>query len=465
MVHESVQRAVSPQQLSIPPRNGIRAIGHLKRGAKFRLLGTGPERIAKDGRGVVNERNWSGTHRFAASGIHRPRTIDDLRRLVAKAEKIHAVGARHSFNGVADSPGALVDLAGLPPRCEIDAARRTVTVDAGARYGRVAAELQARGWALHNMASLPQVTVIGAVATGTHGSGDGNGTLSSAVAGLEVVTAAGDLVTMRRGDAGFDGMVVGLGAFGIVTAVTLDIRPSFLVRQDAFAGLPWSAALTDLGRIMAAAYSVSIMTKWSGPTLGRLWLKTLVVDGMPEAVSYPGAHPAPTVGERADEAVFRRTVFGTVGPWSERLPHCIPDEEPGHPDQIQSEYMLPRGQAMKALALLRDMGTRIDPHLRVTEIRSMAADALWLSPAYGHDAVALHFTWLKEPEPVAKLTAEIEEMLLPLGARPHWGKLMHASAAQLAPLYPRLAAFRELSTAWDPAGKFRNDFLDRHVFG
>jgi alditol oxidase len=416
---------------------------------------------------MTRELNWSGNYAFEATRIHRPSTVEEVRRLVAAASRIHAVGSRHSFNGVADSSGELIDLRGIEPGIAIRRGKRTVTVGAGTDYGELASCLHEQGWALANMASLPHITVAGATATGTHGSGDRNGNLSTAVCGLEMVTANGDLLQISRGDPGFDGMVVGLGAFGIITRLTLDIQPSFALQQDAFAGLPWRAVLTGLDAVMSAAYSVSLMTLWSGQTVDRLWLKSLVSDGASrrDCGARLGAMPTPEPLAGASEAVFGLNPFGQPGPWSERLTHFRPDAEPGTQDQIQSEYMVPRSQAMEALARLRAIGARIDRHLLMTEIRSMAGDGLWLSPSYGHDTVALHFTWKKQPQAVADITAEIEEMLLPLGARPHWGKLMHARADRLAPLYPRMADFCALARAHDPSGKFRNAFLDAHVFG
>ena len=332
----------------------------------------------------------------------------------------------------------------------------------------LASHLQTHGWALHNMASLPHISVAGAIATGTHGSGDKNGNLSTAVAGLSLVTATGDLVEIQRGAAGFDGMVVGLGAFGVVVRVTLDIQPTFNLQQDAFADLPWTAALSNLDAIMSAAYSVSIMTSWSGRAVGRLWLKTRLADGAPIDVTAPPLDATPTADATATgaaDAIGRLNPFGIPGPWSERLPHFRPDAQPGPLEQIQSEYMVPRTQASAALAKLRAIGDCIDRHLYVTEIRSMAADTLWLSPSYGHDSIAIHFTWKQEPDAVHAITTEIEDLLLPLGARPHWGKLMHARAHRLAPLYPRMPAFCDLARSYDPDGKFRNEYLDAHVFG
>lgn len=416
---------------------------------------------------MARERNWADNHTFLAGRVHRPKTVDEVRRLTAGARQVHAVGVRHSFNAAADSPGELIDLGGIEPGFVIDPERRTVTVGAGTNYGVLAAYLQRAGWALHNMASLPHVSVAGAIATGTHGSGDRLGVLGTAVAALEMVAATGDLVTLRRGEAGFDGAVVALGALGVVTRMTLDVQPAFDMRQDAFEGLLWSTLLADLDAVMSAGYSVSLFTAWSAPTVTRLWIKTRLNDGAPETprVTHLGVVPAAHPSWRATpETALRLNPFGIAGPWSERLAHFRPDVEIT-PVHLQSEYMVPRARATAAIAGLRDMAERIDRQLWVTEIRSMAADGLWLSPAYGDDRVAIHFSWKNEPEAVAAITAEIEARLLPLGARPHWGKIIRAPAAQLAPLYPQLPAFRDLARAYDPDGKFRNAYLDIHVFG
>jgi xylitol oxidase len=411
---------------------------------------------------MPREHNWADNYTLKAKRIHRPTTVEEVRRLVAGAARIRAIGARHSFNGVADSPGELIDLSGIDPQIAIDHAAHTVTVGAAANYGTLASILQTQGWALHNTASLPHISIAGAIATGTHGSGDANGNLATAVAGLELVTATGDLMHVRRSDAEFDGMVVGLGAFGVVTRVTLDIQPTFDARQDEFVALPWMAVLTNLDAVMSAAYSVSLMTSWSGDTVNRMWLKTRLVDGEPRHVT--AAHlGAIAAAASADDTNLNP--FSAPGPWSERLPHFRVGAQPGTAGHLQSEYMMPRARAAEAIAMLRRIGNRIDNHLLTTEIRSMAGDRLWLSPSYGHDSIAIHFSWKREPDAVHGLTTDIEDMLLPLGARPHWGKIMHARAERLTEVYPRLPAFRGLAHLHDPNGKFRNAFMDAHVFG
>jgi len=323
---------------------------------------------------MTREHNWADNYTFSAGRIHRPASIDEVRRLVARAHRIRAIGARHSFNGVADSPGELVDLRDIDPGVLIDPERRTVTVGAATNYGVLAAHLQRMGWALHNMASLPHVSVAGAIATGTHGSGDRLGNLATAVEALEIVCATGDVMTIRRGDPGFDGAVVALGVLGIVTRVTLDIEPAFSMRQDAFEGLAWAALLADLDAVMSAGYSVSLMTSWSGPTVSRWWIKTRLEDGAPDAMPAArlGTADAAQPSLRATpEAIQRLNPFGVAGPWSERLAHFRPDVEPNPAYHLQSEYMVPRTRAATAIARLRDIGERIDRLLWATEIRSI----------------------------------------------------------------------------------------------
>jgi xylitol oxidase len=329
--------------------------------------------------------------------------------------------------------------------------------------------LHREGLALHNLASLSQITVAGAIATATHGSGDGNRALSSAVVGLELVAGEGNIRRIERGQQDFDGMVVSLGAFGIVTRVTLAIEPTFDIRQDAFVDLPWDELLGSFDTISSAAYSFSVFTKWSGRTANRLWLKTRL--GTSAAgkldVSRLGLKPGLpyTVPPTVENPLAILNPFGVPGPWSDRLAHTRSHISPPPAEQIQSEYMIPRPQFAKAVAAIRSMAGRVDDLLYASEIRTIAADEFWLSPAYRQDTVAIHFTWKKDADAVDAITRELEAALVPLGAKPHWGKVIHADAATLAPLYPRMADFRALALRHDPERKFRNTYLERHVFG
>jgi alditol oxidase len=405
---------------------------------------------------AVPQTNWAGNVTFGAARTLRPATVAQLRAVVAESTRVRALGSGHSFSRIGDTTGVLISLDGLPRDVRIDADRRTVTVSAAMRYGELAARLDQAGWALANLASLPHITVAGACATGTHGSGDGNGSLATAVSAVEMVTADGELVTVSRAGDGFAGMVVALGALGIATSMTLDIEPAFTVRQWVYQDLPRQQLDAHFAEIFASAYSVSVFTDWRPPYTCRVWLK----DKGDSRPPLPGARPAevplhPVPGMDAGATTEQ---LGVPGRWHERLPHFRPEYTPSSGDELQSEYLVPRGLAVEALAALNPIARQIAPVLRIAEIRTVAADDLWLSPCYQRESVAFHFTWQLDTAAVIPVLAAIEERLAPFGARPHWGKLFVMNPAGL---YPRLPGFRNLMSRYDPDGTFRNEFTDR----
>ncbi|MCU1525201.1 MAG: FAD-binding protein [Microbacteriaceae bacterium] len=415
--------------------------------------------VSNAARGVGT--NWAGTYTFTAKRLHYPRTLDEVREIVSRSPRVRALGTRHSFNDGADNDGDLVSLADLELDPVIDPAASTVTVAAGIRYGVLASYLQQNGYALHNMGSLPHISVAGAVSTGTHGSGDTSGNLSTAVSGLEIVSGRGAVISVTRDDRDFEGMVVGLGALGIVTRVTLDLQPSFDMRQDLYDDLPWDTLLGDVAAVTSSAYSVSLFTNWLGESLERVWMKTKLERGepstMPEVLF--GAHRSSIEREADYDNITVRG--GVPGPWSERLPHFRLDATPSHGDEIQTEYFIDRSNAVDALGALRAMGEQIAPHLRVAELRTVASDSLWMSPAYGRDTLGIAFTWKNEPDAVARLATLIEAALAAYDPRPHWGKLFAMDAAAVAPKYERLADFGALADRLDPDRQFRNEYLER----
>ena len=407
----------------------------------------------------MTERNWAGNHVYRATRLHRPATLDELRRIVAGTPRIRVLGSRHSFNDIADS-AELVSLAGLPADVTIDRAAGTVSSGGATTYGELAGVLDAAGLALHNLASLPHISVAGAVATGTHGSGDASGSLATAVAALELVTSDGDVLTAARGDADFDGLVVGLGALGAVTRLTLDVEPAYAVRQRVFEALGWDALLEHFDAISASGDSVSVFTRW-GETVDQVWVKQRAGDA-------PETFRAELFGARA-ATVERHPILGldpvnctaqlgVPGPWWDRLPHFRMGFTPSSGDELQSEFLLPREHAAAAIGALRPLADRLRPVLLVCELRTVAADGLWMSPAYGRASVGIHFTWRQEPERVARALAGVEAALAPFDARPHWGKGFHA-----APRYERAADFADLRARLDPRGAFRNAWLDAHL--
>jgi xylitol oxidase len=417
----------------------------------------GPRPPARHDRGM--ERNWAGNQTYTGR-IVAPASVAGVQEAVAAGTRVRALGSRHAFNDIADT-GVLVSLEALP--ADIEVAGDTVTVSAATRYGVLAEALHDRGLALANLASLPHISVGGAIATATHGSGDGNGNLATAVAALELVGADGGLRLLRRGDAEFAGSVVALGALGVLTRVTLDVRPGFDVRQDVYPGVPWAPVLDDLDAVLAAGYSVSLFTGWTGDAVSQVWIKST---GTTPPADLHGAAPATARTHMLpDEPAAAVTEQGGVpGPWLDRLPHFRLGHKPSSGTELQSEYLVPRDRAVEAIGLLRARGERIAPLLQISEIRSVASDELWLSGAYGHDVVAFHFTWRLDPAGVGALLADLEPELLGLGARPHWGKCFAATATELAPLYPKWTEFAELRRYRDPRGKFANAFT-RRVLG
>jgi alditol oxidase len=415
----------------------------------------------------VDELNWAGTHRYRARRLHRPRTVEELQGVVAGAGRVRVLGSRHSFTDLADGD-ELVSLDGLPADVAVDRAAGTVSFGAALRYGDLAEALHAEGVALHNLASLPHISVAGAVATATHGSGDGNGNLATAVAALEMVTSDGEVVAAERGDADFDGMVVALGALGAVTRLTLDVEPAYEVRQRVFEGLAWHALHAHFDAITAAGYSVSVFTRWGGETTDQVWVKTRVTEAPEEPRGDLFGAPAATVDRHpilGIDPVNCTPQLGRPGAWSDRLPHFRMGFTPSAGEEIQSEYLLPRRHAAAAIDAVRAIAGVVRPVLQVSEIRTIAADRLWLSPQYGRETVAIHFTWTREPEAVARVLLDVEAALAPFDARPHWGKTFDAGAGAIAPRYERLADFRTLRDRLDQRGAFVNAWLERRVLG
>ena len=401
-------------------------------------------------------RNWSGTYEYRASAVEEPRTIAELQRLVASAPRIRALGTRHSFNDIADTDGVLVTTTGIDPDFEIDEERRVVALGAGTRYGVLATYLTEQGWALHNMGSLPHISVGGAIATGTHGSGDLNGNLSTAVRGLQIVGPDGALRWVRHGDADFPGSVVALGLLGVVVRVEIAIEPSYFVRQDVYTGLPWATLLGDVPAVTGSGYSVSVFTDWVTDPIRQVWVKRRLAsldETVPEGLA--GASRVATASQIIESEIDNTTQQGVAGAWSQHLPHFRIDSTPSLGDEIQVEYFVDRADGAAALAAVRELGAEIAPHLLVTELRTIAADDLWLSTASGRDSLAIHFTFKNEPDEVVALTPDIEAALEPFSPRPHWGKVYTLAPERVAAQYPRFADFRELVARVDPDGKFQ----------
>lgn len=429
--------------------------------------------------------NWAGNYRYRAAALAEPTTAAQLRDLLAGtgavAGRLRVAATGHTFNDLPDTTGTLLTLRSLPRVCEVDTAARTVRIDGGASYGEIAPAVQAAGLALPNLASLPHISVAGAIATGTHGSGVGNKVLADAVVGFEVLTADGELRHVGRDDdPDFPALATHLGAFGVITALTLRLEPTFDVATTVYLGLPWDRLTTEFAQIAAGGYSVSVLPQWSqdgaapeSMAFVKRRFPAVAGEETPRGVtdSAAAASSPDFFGGRPADRMMHLTPgvdpsactpqLGDVGPWHLRLAHFRLEATPSSGDELQTEYLMPIGNAPAALEQLRQLGGRLPALATTTEVRTVAADDFWLSPAYQTDSVAVHFTWKPDQPGVQALLPELEARLGPLGARPHWGKLFATPADRLSRLYPRFGDAADAMRRWDPNGRFSNDFLRR----
>jgi len=411
--------------------------------------------------------NWACNIVYSTDRVTEADSIDRLRALVRSRDKVKVLGTRHSFNTIADSRHNLLSLKPMHEVTALDREARTVTVEAGVTYGQLCPYLDSQGFALHNLASLPHISIAGACSTATHGSGEKNRNLATAVSALEMVTAAGDVVKLSRNSGGdlFRGMVVGLGALGVITRVTLDVQPTYRMAQYVYQNLPLGQMKEHFDAIQASGYSVSLFTDWQKQRINEVWIKRRV-DGKGAAPEFFGAKLAtrdlhPIAALSAENCTEQ---MGVPGPWYERLPHFRMGFTPSAGKELQSEYFVPRTKAVDAILAVERLRDRITPHLLISEIRTIAADDLWMSMAYGRASVAIHFTWKQDWPAVRRVLPEIERELSAFEPRPHWGKLFAMAPAELRRRYERLGDFLQLAAKYDPAGKFRNDFLNANLF-
>ncbi len=415
--------------------------------------------------------NWAGNFEFSTDRLFDATSVEQVRNIVKAQSKLKVLGTRHCFNRIADSADGLLSLKSMEDTIALDPKEHTVTVNAGITYGRLCPYLDGKGFALHNLASLPHISVAGSCSTGTHGSGEKNGNLSTAVSALEIVTAAGDIVKLSRQKDGetFRGAVVGLGALGVITRVTLDVQPAFVMRQYVYENLPFEQMKDHFDAIEASAYSVSLFTDWRNRRVNEVWLKSRTENGkvFEGPAEFFGAkratrnlHP---IAELSAENCTEQ--LGVPGPWYERLPHFRMGFTPSAGKELQSEYFVPRRHAVEAILAIERLHDQISPHLMITEIRTIAADDLWMSPCYRQPSVTIHFTWKQDWPAVRSLLPVIERELGPFKPRPHWGKLFAIPPAELKAAYERMPDFIQLSNKLDPQRKFRNEFLNTNIFG
>ena len=414
--------------------------------------------------------NWAGNLTYHTNTLLTPTSVNGTQQIVKSTPKLRALGSRHSFNTIADSTAAQISLHDLDSM-ELNAAAKTVTVGAGVRYGTLAPYIDKQGFALHNLASLPHITVAGAISTATHGSGVTNGNLSTAVSGLEIVTANGEIIHLTRAHDGdqFLSAVVNLGALGVITKVTLDVEPTYQVKQLVYENLSISQLEHNLDAILSSGYSVSLFTDWQKHNVSEVWIKSRVDASSSLAIPplFYGATAAkqnlhPIVSHSAEACTDQ---MGVPGSWYERLPHFKMNFTPSSGQEIQSEFFVPRAHGYEAILAVESLHEKITPHLFITEIRTIAADNLLMSPAYKQDCMAIHFTWKPQTPEVLAVLPLIEAKLAPFNAKPHWGKVFTMKPAHLKQVYTNIPQFQALVNQFDPKGKFRNQFIQDNIFG
>jgi xylitol oxidase len=414
--------------------------------------------------------NWAGNIVYSTENLYSANSISQVQDFVKSHKKFKVLGTRHCFNTIADSTQGFLSLRSMEEVVSLDATAKTVTVQSGITYGRLAPYLHSKGFALHNLASLPHISVAGACTTATHGSGEKNGNLATEVAALEFVTPTGDIIQLSRkrdGDT-FKGAVVGLGALGVITKVTLDVQPTFMMRQYVYQDLSFDAMKQHFDAIESSAYSVSLFTDWQNKLFSEVWLKcredqkpafNAKPDFFGAKLASKNLHPIAALSpENCTEQM------GVVGPWYERLPHFKMGFTPSAGKELQSEYYVPREHAVDAIFAVEKLASQITPHLLITEIRAIAADDLWMSPCYKQPSITIHFTWKQEWPEVKALLPLIEKALAPYQPRPHWGKLFTMPPQELRAKYARIHDFIQLSQKYDPKGTLRNEFLDTNIF-
>jgi xylitol oxidase len=433
-------------------------------------LGSAPVMRILAWAGQEKLRNWAGNIEYSTDRIETATSLAQVRDYVKTQPKLKVLGTRHCFNNIADSKDGFLSLKPMDEVISLDPGKRTVTVAAGVTYGKLCPYLDGKGFALHNLASLPHISVAGACSTATHGSGQKNGNLATAASGLEIVTADGTVVNLSREHDGeiFNGAVVGLGALGVITKVTLDIQPSFMMRQYVYEDLPFSELKEHFDAIESSGYSVSLFTDWQKKRINEVWIKSRIDEGQEFHASpeFYGAKLAtrnlhPIAALSAENCTEQ---MGVPGPWYERLPHFRMGFTPSAGKELQSEYFVPRRHAVEAIFAIERLHEQVSPSLLITEIRTIAADHLWMSPCYEQDCVTIHFTWKPDWPAVSKLLPVIEQELAPFDARPHWGKLFTTPPTELKSVYKKMPEFVELCRHYDPQGKFRNEYLNWNVF-
>jgi FAD-linked oxidoreductase len=435
--------------------------------------------------------NWAGNVTARPRRTAAPTTAQEVAAEVSRAAEdglaIRMTGTGHSFTPTAACDGVLLRPDRLTAVRSVDAAARTVTVEAGLPLRALNQLLLARGLSLANMGDIQVQTVAGATQTGTHGTGRDVGGLATLISGLELVLADGKIVTCSAdspdggltvpGAAGMlDAARVGLGALGIVTAVTFRVVPAFLLRARE-EPMTWSQLISDLDELIATNEHFEFF--WFPHSEGCLVKRNNRAAGP--------ARPLPRWRYLLDDEFLSNSLFGATCRLGHRVPAVIPavnsiaSKALGTRDYTdaayrvftsprrvrfkEQEYAVPRAALSDVLGEVRSLISRRDWRLSFpVEVRVAPADELWLSTASGRDSAYLAFH-VFHASPHEDYFGEVEAIMTAAGGRPHWGKMHTRDAAYLADAYPRFGDFVALRDALDPDRRFGNAYLTQVLGG
>jgi L-gulono-1,4-lactone dehydrogenase len=436
--------------------------------------------------------NWAGNVSASPRRVAQPISADDVAAEVRRAAEdgltVRMVGSGHSFTPTAVTDGVLLRPGGLTSIRSVDAAAGTVTVEAGCPLHVLNSSLLARGLSLANMGDIQVQTMAGLTQTGTHGTGRDVGGMAAQLAGLELVLADGHIVacsadspsggvTLADGSEAnlFAAARVGLGALGVVTALTFNVVPAFLLeaREEP---MTWLQVLSRLDELCDDNEHFEFF--WFPHSEGCLTKRNNRTDGP--------AKPLPRWRYLLDDEFLSNTIFGMTARLGRRVPSIIPSvnavaaralgartysdaayrvfTSPRRVRFKEEEYEIPRAALSDVLSEVRALFRRRDWRISFPiEVRVTPSDDAWLSTAYGRDSayIAIH---VYHGSPHAEYFTDVEDVMTSVGGRPHWGKMHTRDADYLAGVYPRMADFIAVRDAVDPDRRFGNEYL-RQVLG
>ena len=448
------------------------------------LLIIAPQHILAEDGGDIPQ-NWAKTVYYNHT-IHYPKTVEEIQHILQYHAKIRVLGSMHSFNNITKLPqefnGVYISMSNMNQVIKCCRGER-VTIQPGITFGELGEYLHERNFGFHNMASLPHITVGGAISTGTHGAGVFNGNLASHVMQVKLISADGKLRTYRIGqDPEFQHIPVSFGLAGIIVEIELDIVPDYDIQQCIYENLPFNTIKkSDYKTAFSSAYSFSIFTQWKNRKFTSIWAKyrlrkgrngneeSIMIDCPDMNKIKPSSnkvHPLP-----GGDTSF---VSGGIGknykePGYVGLPHFLMEGVPSQGEELQSEYFVSSHMFDVVIEVLFhhfEENPKLYDLLYVSEMRFVAGDKLTLSPQHVlGSSIGFHFTWKKEFDQVVDALKGIENVLKPYNALPHMGKLFTMTGRELEGKYGQrnLRAFQSFVAPLDPLKKFVNPFLQNLI--